>query len=89
MDERVAEKPASSVQVAATVLGIDLIKQKITLHHEPIPEWSWPAMTMGFAVDNEQLLVGLAEGQSIDARIEEQDSGIYVITAVTPSEPMQ
>jgi len=86
MDERVAEKPASSVQVAATVLGIDPIKQKITLHHEPIPEWSWPAMTMGFAVDDEHLLTGLAEGQSIDVTIEEQDSGIYVITAVTPPE---
>jgi len=83
MDERVAEKPASSVQVAATVLGIDPIKQKITLHHEPIPEWSWPAMTMGFAVDDEHILTGLAEGQSIDVTIEEQDSGIYVITAVT------
>ncbi|RLA31077.1 MAG: efflux RND transporter periplasmic adaptor subunit, partial [Gammaproteobacteria bacterium] len=51
------------------------------------PEWSWPAMTMGFAVDDEQLLMGLAEGQSIDVTIEEQDSGIYVITAVTPPEP--
>jgi Cu/Ag efflux protein CusF len=73
MDERVAEKPASSVQVAATVLGIDPIKQT--------------AMTMGFAVDDEHLLMGLAEGQSIDVTIEEQDSGIYVITAVTPPEP--
>ena len=46
-------------------------------------------MTMGFAVDNEQLLVGLGEGQPINVQIEEQDSGIYVITAVTQSEPMQ
>jgi Cu(I)/Ag(I) efflux system membrane fusion protein len=83
MDERLVEEPASSVEVAATVLGIDLAKQKITLHHEPIAEWSWPAMTMGFAVDNEHLLMGLAEGQSIHVIIEEQDSGIYVITAVT------
>ena len=89
MDERVAEKPALSVQVAATVLGIDLIKQKITLHHEPIPEWSWPAMTMGFAVDNEDLLIGLDKGQSIGVTIEEQDSGIYVVTAVTSQGPRQ
>lgn len=86
LDERVAEEPASSVQVAALVLGIDLAKQKITLHHEPIAEWSWPAMTMGFAVDDEHLLVGLEEGQAIDVTIEEQDSGIYVITSVTPAE---
>ena len=40
-------------------------------------------MTMGFAVENENLLMELTEGQSIDVTIEEQDSGIYVITAVT------
>ena len=86
MDDRVAENPAASVQVAAIVRGLDLAKQKITLYHEPIAEWSWPAMTMGFAVENEQLLMGLGEGQSIDVTIEEQDDGIYVITAVTPAE---
>ncbi len=84
MDERVAEKPASSVQVAAIVRGIDVPKLKITLYHEPIAEWSWPAMTMGFAVQNEHLLMGLDEGQAIDVTIEEQVGGIYVITAVTP-----
>jgi len=89
MDERVAEEPASSVQVAAFVRGIDLVKQKITLHHEPIAEWSWPAMTMGFAVDDGHLLVGLEEGQAINVTIEEQDSGIYVITSVTPAEAIE
>jgi Cu(I)/Ag(I) efflux system membrane fusion protein len=86
MDERVAEKPVASVQVAAVVRGIDTVKQKITLYHEPIPEWSWPAMTMGFAVEEEQLLMGLEEGQAIDVTIEEQVGGIYVITALTPLE---
>jgi len=86
MDERVAEKPAVSVEVAAVVRGIDTVKQKITLYHEPIPEWSWPAMTMGFAVESEHLLMGLDEGQAIDVTIEEQVGGIYVITAVTPLE---
>jgi Cu(I)/Ag(I) efflux system membrane fusion protein len=86
MDKRVAEKPASSVQVAAIVRGIDTVKQKITLYHEPIEEWSWPAMTMGFAVENGNLLAGLSEGQAIDVTIEEQLGGIYVITSVSPVE---
>ena len=38
---------------------------------------------MGFAVDNEHLLMGLDEGQAIDVTIEEQVGGIYVITAIT------
>jgi Cu(I)/Ag(I) efflux system membrane fusion protein len=86
MDERVAEMPASIVQVAATVRSIDTVKQKLVLYHEPIAEWSWPAMTMGFAVESEHLLMGLDEGQSVDVTIEEQVGGIYVVTAVTPIE---
>jgi membrane fusion protein, copper/silver efflux system len=86
MDERSAENLASSVQVAAVVRGIDPVKQKLTLQHEPIAEWSWPAMTMGFTVDNEHLLMGLGEGQAINVTIEEQHDGIYVITQVTPVE---
>jgi Cu(I)/Ag(I) efflux system membrane fusion protein len=84
MDDRDAAEVSSSVEVAAIVRGIDAVKQKITLQHEPISEWSWPAMTMGFAAENEHLLMGLAEGQSVDVTIEEQDGGIYVITAITP-----
>ena len=89
MDERVAEMPASTVQVAATVRSIDTVKQKLVLYHEPITEWSWPAMTMGFAVENEHLFMGLEVGQAIDVTIEEQAGGIYVITSVTRAEQQQ
>jgi Cu(I)/Ag(I) efflux system membrane fusion protein len=89
MDERAGEKPVSIVTVAATVLGIDKIKQKIVLQHDPIPEWTWPAMAMGFAVENEHLLMGLEEGQSINVTIEEQVGGIYVITEVRPEEMVE
>jgi len=84
MDDHGAADMSPTVEVAAVVRGIDTIKQKITLQHEPVSEWSWPAMTMGFAVENEHLLMGLEEGQSVEVSIEEKDSGLYVITAVTP-----
>lgn len=86
MDDRAGEKPVSIVTVAATVLGIDKVKQKIVLQHDPIPEWSWPAMAMGFAVENEHLLMDLEEGQAINVTIEEQVGGIYVITEVRSEE---
>jgi len=89
MDDRTGEKPVSIVTVAATVLGIDKVKQKIVLQHDPIPEWSWPAMAMGFAVENEHLLMGLEEGQAINVTIEEQVGGIYVITEVRPEEKIE
>jgi Cu(I)/Ag(I) efflux system membrane fusion protein len=86
LDERVAHRSASAVQVAAIVRGIDTAKHKITLEHEPIAEWSWPAMTMGFAVDDEQLLMDLKNGESINVTIEEQADGIYVVTAITSTD---
>lgn len=89
LDERAGEKPVSIVTVAATIVGIDNIKQKIVLQHEPIPEWSWPAMAMGFAVENEHLLFDLEEGQLINVTIEEQVGGIYVITEVRSEESVE
>ncbi len=90
MDDPAAAEVPPSVEVAAIVRGIDSLKQKITLQHEPVSEWSWPAMTMGFAVENEHLLMGLEEGLSVNVTIEEKDSGVYVVTAVTPrDEPSQ
>jgi len=85
MDEQVGEESAPSVNTAAIIRGIDLEKRKITLSHEAIVEWSWPAMTMGFAVDDEHLLMGLEEGQSVDVTIEEQANGIYVVTRADPT----
>ncbi len=89
LDEHVADKSLVTVEVAATVRGIDLAKQKIILHHGPISEWSWPAMTMGFAVDEPNLLIGLSVGQSINVAIEEKDSGIYVVTKVATDPPRE
>lgn len=80
MDERVAEVKTLSVQASATVLSVNRVKQKVTLQHEPIDAWSWPAMTMSFAVENEHTLMGIERGQAVTVTIEEQESGLYVVT---------
>lgn len=57
----VGEKMAKST---GTVTAIDKAAGKITLDHAPIPEVSWPAMTMAFNA-KPALLEGVAVGDKI------------------------
>ena len=70
--------------VAAVVKSVDLANAKLTLEHGPVPEWSWPAMTMEFEVAPTELLVGLEPDQPVEVVIEQPDPGRYVITSVGP-----
>ena len=64
----VGEEAASieAVQGRATVTQVDKEGRKVTLAHEPIPEWQWPSMTMGFTVADDVDLSTLQEGQQIE-----------------------
>jgi Cu(I)/Ag(I) efflux system membrane fusion protein len=44
-------KPVNKVWAKATVLSVDPEKRSLNAQHEAIPEWSWPAMTMDFTLD--------------------------------------
>ena len=72
------------VQIGAVVRGVDLDTPSIRLQHEPVPEWSWPSMTMGFKVDDRAMIDGLAEDQSIDVVIEKLADGRHRITEIIP-----
>jgi Cu(I)/Ag(I) efflux system protein CusF len=43
-----AAMSAKAVEASGVVTGVDSKAGKITLHHGPIPEMTWPAMTMSF-----------------------------------------
>ncbi|MDR1008099.1 MAG: copper-binding protein [Campylobacteraceae bacterium] len=48
------------------VKGIDFENKKITIEHEAIEVLSWPAMTMRFTFEDENLVKDLKEGDSIE-----------------------
>jgi len=80
------------VQIGAVIKGTDAADSKVTLQHDPVPEWSWPSMTMAFDVVDLSLLQGLQEGQPVDVVIERQSDGRHRIvdilrTPVPPNEP--
>jgi len=67
------DSPAADATVAAepktatgegSITAIDPDTGKITLAHGPVPELSWPAMTMGF-VAKEGQLGGLKVGEKV------------------------
>jgi Cu(I)/Ag(I) efflux system membrane fusion protein len=76
---------ANRVQIGAVVRGTDVEANKITLQHDPVPEWSWPAMTMQFDVIDASLISGLSKDQAVDVVIEKQADGRHRITDILPS----
>ena len=72
---------AKTAKGTGTVKAIDKTAGTITLHHGPIPEASWPAMTMAFKAPP-PLLDGLAVGDEVafDLKL---DEGSGEITAIT------
>ena len=85
MDENAAPELPSRVQIGAVVRGMDVASSTVTLQHDPVPEWSWPAMTMSFDVDDASMVEGLGDGQSVEIVIEKYADGRHRITDILPS----
>lgn len=70
----------------ARINAVDNGAGKIDLSHDPIPSLNWPAMTMGFRVEDKTLLQGLKPGDRInfEMRGEPDKDGDYVITRIQP-----
>jgi Cu/Ag efflux protein CusF len=67
-----------------TVRAVDAAAGTVTLQHGDIPGLM-KAMTMTFDVATPSLLEGLAPGQVVDFRVQEQE-GRYVVTEIAPSQ---
>ena len=77
-------KGAKSVGVHKTTGTVKKVDQKagmVTLDHEPVKTLNWPAMTMGFKVQDKAMLDKLAEGKKVEVEFEIRGKD-YVITAV-------
>lgn len=90
MDDQAAVELPSRVQIGAVVRGTDAVESKVRLQHEPVPEWSWPAMTMLFDVADPSMVEGLSDGQSIEIVIEKFADGRHRIAEILPAvEPVE
>lgn len=77
-----------SATVAAIVIDIDSITRRVTLQHEAVPEWSWPAMTMGFDLAETSVFGAIEAGQSVDVTIEKHGDDQYRVVDMKPAMDM-
>ena len=81
------QKPAASAPMAMTHHAVGTVKKidrnagLVTVAHEPVKSLNWPAMTMGFQVQDKRLLDRLAVGKKVDFEFV-QDTRGYVVTSV-------
>jgi Cu(I)/Ag(I) efflux system membrane fusion protein len=68
------------------VVEVDASKGRVELDHEPIPAMQWPAMRMGFAVEDRGQIARLKPGDAVEfeLRAEPTKDGDYVITRIAP-----
>ena len=81
------DPPAGGHVGNARINAVDSGAGKIDLSHGPIPSLNWPAMTMGFRVEDKTLLQGLKSGDQItfEMRAEPDKDGNYTITRIQPA----
>lgn len=82
MDPKVetSDQPNSHSAIG-TVTKVDASSKKVTLAHEPIESLNWPAITMGFSVQDDKLFNKLKVGETVDFEFIKAEQG-YVIICV-------
>lgn len=81
MSKKTAPDGQMTHHAIGVVKKVDAKAGVVTLAHEPVPSMKWPAMTMGFQVQDRMLLDKLAVGQKVNVDFVQAKKG-YVVTAV-------
>jgi Cu(I)/Ag(I) efflux system protein CusF len=80
-DKQTSGADEATHKTEAVVKSVDAAQGKVTLAHGPVETLGWPAMTMGFSVEDKALFEKLAVGKKVNVQFEKQDGG-YVVTSV-------
>ena len=73
---------APLVKAFGVVKTVSADEKKITVEHDAIPEFGWPAMTMDFPVSDSMDLAAVPMGERIAFLIRETGDSRYVVDAV-------
>ncbi|WP_310596671.1 efflux RND transporter periplasmic adaptor subunit [Aeromonas aquatica] len=58
---------------------LDLASRTLTVAHQPIPEWQWPAMEMDFAVADGVDMSKLVQGQRLHLQVEQEGDEYRIV----------
>jgi Cu(I)/Ag(I) efflux system membrane fusion protein len=76
------EEEKVSVETSGKVKMLMLDMNMIEIVHEPIPEWSWPEMSMSFLVPEGEKLPEIKDGDELTFSLRENADGDYVMSNV-------
>jgi membrane fusion protein, copper/silver efflux system len=80
--DEAAASEAQSVWVEARVVALMPGHRMVTLDHQPIDAWKWPAMIMDFTVDESVDMERLRPGMDLHVQISKLDDKDYRLSAV-------
>jgi Cu/Ag efflux protein CusF len=82
-EEKHASKKARPETYKATgiVKEVDSVTGKVILDHQAVKSLNWPAMTMGFMVNDKKLLSKLSVGKTVNVEFRKEGAD-YVVLAV-------
>lgn len=81
-DDKAKGSADSTVHTASAVVkAVDPANGKVTLAHGPVKSLQWPAMTMGFSVNDKALFDKLPVGKKVDVEFSKKGSA-YTVSAV-------
>lgn len=79
--QRMTAVRPTQVWTQGEIQGITLANRTLTVSHQPIPEWQWPAMEMDFTVADGVDMTKLASGQTLHLQVAQQGDE-YRITSI-------
>lgn len=85
--QRMTEPPKPEIWTEGVINAVEVESRILNATHEPIPELSWPVMTMDFPVAEGVKLDGLKPDGKARFRVREGKDGRYEIDAIHPSPP--
>jgi len=78
-----------NVWTVATIDSLMPAHRMVTVSHQPIAQWQWPAMTMDFTVNSAVEMSDFEQGKVIKIQINKTISGNYEITAIKSDNEME
>ena len=81
-DESMEEAKSVSAWTAAKILGLMPEHRMVSVSHEAIADWNWPAMTMDFVIADDVEFESLQKDQALNIEITQLPNGKNVISKI-------
>ncbi len=77
------------VEVTGIVVAQNHEQHAITINHEPVAKWQWPAMTMDFDLSEEVLLSQVSPGDEVQFTLcRQSDGSMFIMELMKTSKPV-